>query len=390
MAVPNIFATQAAGPVPASYLDVDFAFLLAAPITWTGDSGRSWSWKDMDTAYGVGAGELLLQTDSANNVLAIQNISANAYSAIAFKDKNGVEQAAIGYSQASGVGNIFPSYTYLEVSGFDHVSGPANGFLLFQTGTYSATLGNWVVMEITPDTNSDFNIWSKANTFGDVANKRFTVTGNTGKVLVGDKVALGRSLGTAAFTVIDTGSELLRLTQDGVRTAKFNMSATGLTVRDADNGFDIATFEMNGGAQFQVTFDLFVGRSALFDTSGVTTIAMGNDANGAVAIGPQSGGAGTKSPSIVFHSGAAHADAKFLVTAVDQLDIQTNDLNRIRITNAATTYTNQVVTCLPTTAGASINLPHGAAPTSPVNGDMWTTTAGLFVRINGSTVGPLS
>lgn len=43
-----------------------------------------------------------------------------------------------------------------------------------------------------------------------------------------------------------------------------------------------------------------------------------------------------------------------------------------------------------TTGGASIRLPHGSAPSSPVNGDMWTTTAGLFVRINGATVGPLS
>jgi hypothetical protein len=41
-----------------------------------------------------------------------------------------------------------------------------------------------------------------------------------------------------------------------------------------------------------------------------------------------------------------------------------------------------------TTARASINLPHGAAPSSPVNGDVWTTTAGLFARINGVTVGP--
>jgi hypothetical protein len=43
-----------------------------------------------------------------------------------------------------------------------------------------------------------------------------------------------------------------------------------------------------------------------------------------------------------------------------------------------------------TTAAASIRVPHGTAPTSPVNGDMWTTTSGLFVRINGVTVGPLS
>ena len=43
-----------------------------------------------------------------------------------------------------------------------------------------------------------------------------------------------------------------------------------------------------------------------------------------------------------------------------------------------------------TTSLASMRLPHGSAPSSPVNGDMWTTTAGLFVRINGVTVGPLS
>lgn len=43
-----------------------------------------------------------------------------------------------------------------------------------------------------------------------------------------------------------------------------------------------------------------------------------------------------------------------------------------------------------TTSFASLRIPHGAAPTSPNDGDIWTTTAGLFVRINGVTVGPLS
>lgn len=38
-----------------------------------------------------------------------------------------------------------------------------------------------------------------------------------------------------------------------------------------------------------------------------------------------------------------------------------------------------------TTAAASITLPHGVAPTSPVNGDMWTTTSGLFLRVNSTT-----
>ncbi len=38
-----------------------------------------------------------------------------------------------------------------------------------------------------------------------------------------------------------------------------------------------------------------------------------------------------------------------------------------------------------TTARASLRVPHGTAPTSPTDGDVWTTSAGLFVRINGVT-----
>jgi hypothetical protein len=49
-----------------------------------------------------------------------------------------------------------------------------------------------------------------------------------------------------------------------------------------------------------------------------------------------------------------------------------------------------MTTAASTTTTAGIRVPHGAAPTAPVDGDMWTTTAGLFVRINGVTVGPLN
>jgi len=37
---------------------------------------------------------------------------------------------------------------------------------------------------------------------------------------------------------------------------------------------------------------------------------------------------------------------------------------------------------------ASLSMAHGTAPSSPNNGDLWTTTAGLFARISGTTVGP--
>lgn len=49
------------------------------------------------------------------------------------------------------------------------------------------------------------------------------------------------------------------------------------------------------------------------------------------------------------------------------------------------TFTGLVLTPASATGGAGLRLPHGAAPTSPTNGDMWTTTSGLFVRINSAT-----
>lgn len=49
------------------------------------------------------------------------------------------------------------------------------------------------------------------------------------------------------------------------------------------------------------------------------------------------------------------------------------------------TATGLVLTPASATSGAGLRLPHGTAPTSPTNGDIWTTTTGLLARINGTT-----
>ena len=59
-----------------------------------------------------------------------------------------------------------------------------------------------------------------------------------------------------------------------------------------------------------------------------------------------------------------------------------------RVNTANLTATGLVLTAASASGGAGFRLPHGAAPTSPTNGDVWTTTTGLFARINGTTVGP--
>lgn len=51
----------------------------------------------------------------------------------------------------------------------------------------------------------------------------------------------------------------------------------------------------------------------------------------------------------------------------------------------AGTFTGLLTTVASASGGAGFRAPHGAAPSSPTNGDFWTTTAGAYIRINGVT-----
>ena len=55
------------------------------------------------------------------------------------------------------------------------------------------------------------------------------------------------------------------------------------------------------------------------------------------------------------------------------------------VTGSAQTFAGKKTFGASTASGASITLPHGATPTSPVNGDVWTTSDGVFARIGGAT-----
>lgn len=71
--------------------------------------------------------------------------------------------------------------------------------------------------------------------------------------------------------------------------------------------------------------------------------------------------------------------------------IITNNTARLTLSADGTTatFTGAVIAPAATTAIPSLRAPHGTAPSAPSNGDIWTTTSGLFVRINGTTVSPI-
>lgn len=54
--------------------------------------------------------------------------------------------------------------------------------------------------------------------------------------------------------------------------------------------------------------------------------------------------------------------------------------------NGANTWSGKQTLFASTTGTAALNLPQGVAPTSPTNGDCWTTATGVFCQIAGSTL----
>jgi hypothetical protein len=63
----------------------------------------------------------------------------------------------------------------------------------------------------------------------------------------------------------------------------------------------------------------------------------------------------------------------------------------LKLSGTTITMSAPLFTLAGAAGSAGLNIPHGAAPTTPSNGDMWTTSAGgLYVRINGATIGPLT
>jgi hypothetical protein len=61
------------------------------------------------------------------------------------------------------------------------------------------------------------------------------------------------------------------------------------------------------------------------------------------------------------------------------------DLTNTKLNIASPTTTGKLTTAASASGSAGFNIPQGSAPSSPVNGDIWTTSSGLFARIGGGT-----
>jgi len=176
--------------------------------------------------------------------------------------------------------------------------------------------------------------------------------------------------GTAPFVVTST-------------TAVANLSIGGNanTATTLQTARTINGQSFNGSANITVTANWNAARTLSYTGDATGSLSTDGSANASAAltlatVNSNTGSFGSASAVPTFT-----VNGKGLITAASWVTV--NDTTKQPLT---TPY----LTPASTTTAAGLRVPPGTAPTSPVNGDVWTTTAGIYVQINGATVGPLS
>ncbi len=143
-----------------------------------------------------------------------------------------------------------------------------------------------------------------------------------------------------------------------------------MNIRDTA-GDSVVTFDGRNGATYGINTTKAVQLQSTLSVTGIATFAAG-------AVG---------APSI---AATGDLNTGFWFPAADTIAASVNGVEGLRLTTAGLGIGVALPTALlhvgaSTTARASLCVPHGTAPTSPVNGDIWTDTSALYVRINGAT-----
>lgn len=106
-----------------------------------------------------------------------------------------------------------------------------------------------------------------------------------------------------------------------------------------------------------------------------TFLYLSNTGAGLLAIGPSAGN------QVALTGAAAGSTPSLSATGVDtnvNLWLQAKGAGVVNVLS-------RLVTLASTAGSAGLYVPPGTAPTSPINGDFWATTSGLFARVNGVT-----
>ena len=380
-------------------------YLLNTTDTFTGTLTVNGNLTFTDTSVIIGQGCGLADDGSNQNVL----IGYNA-----------------GNSVTSGQGNIFLG----NLAGEDLV-----------TGNYNIIMGDWSAKEVTAGTNlivlGENALRDATGTLTDITaigrGAAQTVNIASSMVAIGvfagqnadgssDLVAVGRYAGSSSTGIKNTAIGQGALSQ--VTTGDYNVGLGSTAGDKIANGYPNETSydSVFIGAQTRAaasgqTNQIVIGTGAV--GKGSNTVTLGDDNITAVYMN-ENGLADLYAGGIVAQGDVSTpSSGSFVITKISagegviqsynadtsswmDLSIIGKDVKfstgvstafYIDGTSDVVTYNFpiQMSTAVPirtaasSTSGAGLNFAHGTAPTSPVDGDMWTTTTSAYIRINGVT-----
>jgi hypothetical protein len=416
MAVPHIFRTIT-GPspieVPASYLDVDYSSILDGTAGSFGTLSIAPTAGSLTQGLNIsqsmaGTNGAVIDGGAAYNQIVITGDSVDASNGgnwgmvvdhtFGGSTVTGARSAFLGYLKQNAVTS--PSNVGLTYSGATFASESSTG----DGGTNTGAGSRGGYFGINPQVRS--NGATNVNLLAGIESNIFGTAASTQKYVWAMSATSGHinaaSTLDTAFVVYSNGSFSGYGPGGGF--------GNGLMFSELSNGLvpirstgtligthleTLSSLPVTAGINlFNCTFSSFAIATPGFRVGPLGDSTIGGDASGAGSRDywsfagnnggfPSMGVAGLDANISPVYYTAGSGSHIFVVNGVSGTTI---------LTLAATgvTSTTRIVAPASTASLASIALPHGSAPSSPNNGDMWTTTAGLFVRINGSTVGPLS
>jgi hypothetical protein len=186
--------------------------------------------------------------------------------------------------------------------------------------------------------------------------------------------------GSPSFVNLDLSGSVTSGTWSG---DPINMSSNVSGILGTQNGgIGISASPSNGqllignGSGFSLNTLIAGSNVTITNASGSVTIAAVSD-----SLPSQTGNNG----KFLTTNGT---DASWKLLGISDVTNLQTELNS-KISASGGTFTGPVVFAAASASATSITIPQGTAPTSASNGDIWTTSEGLYVHIEGVTVGPI-
>ncbi|UHS61060.1 hypothetical protein HRR99_05795 [Agrobacterium vaccinii] len=252
------------------------------------------------------------------------------------------------------------SATLLYVSKTSLAGSAMATFLLAMAVADNAVKGTLILQRVTDGQTVSFNVTGVTDATNYV---KVAVSGQSGLTAIANNVDLN-------FLFTQAGNK----GTDGAGAG--TVTSVGVSV---PAGFSIANSPVTSSGTLAITYTTGYQGYTTAEANKLSGIAAGAQVNTVSSVNGQGGAVVLAKGDVGLGNVDNTSDASKPVSTAQQTALNA------KANVAGQAFTGEITVPASTTATAMWNMPHGVAPTTLANGDVWTQTTGIFARINGVT-----